>query len=106
MVKNVLLDHDDESCTKILRNCRKAMGGQGRVMVVALPMPESAGDDGAAAGLIGAISDIGALVCTTGKERTVAEYEKLFAAAELELGGVTLIESNSAHYRVIEAVPH
>ncbi|MFD9893909.1 methyltransferase [Amycolatopsis sp. NPDC059027] len=105
MLKNVLLDFDDESCEVLLRNCREAMSPQGKVMVVALPMPESPQEQGSAAGLVSAISDIGAMVTTTGKERTLAEYERLFASADLALGEVTYIESGSAFYRVIEALP-
>jgi hypothetical protein len=106
MLKNVLIDFDDEMATTILRNTRAALGDKGKILIVALPMPEAVADHGGTdSGLISAIVDIATMVCTTGKERTVAEYEKLFAGVGLELGNVTEIAAGTIRHRLIEAVP-
>lgn len=77
VVKHILHDWDDETARRILANCRDALSDSGRVLVcemVISPGPE---------GLSALVLDIEMLVGAGGRERTHAEFAKLFAAAGL-----------------------
>jgi hypothetical protein len=91
---NVLHDWDDARAVQILRNCRDAMAGNGRVLIVERLIP----DDPAQA-LPTLLSDINMLAVTGGKERTNSEYGQLLAAAGLQMGKVQQVASP---YGVIE----
>ncbi len=80
ILANVLHDWNDERSIAILRNCRRAMRGGGRVLVVermifADPVQS----------IPTLLSDINMLVLTGGLERTHDEYARLFADADLSL---------------------
>ncbi|APU14682.1 methyltransferase [Actinoalloteichus fjordicus] len=103
LLKNILHDWDDESCVRILRNCRTAMQPNGRVLVITALVPDwdQPTED---ANLMTAFGDMEMLVMTTGRERTVGEYERLFDQAGLRLGGtVTLSTELDSH--VVTALP-
>jgi len=79
VLKHILHDWDDETALRILANCRDALSETGRVLVcemLIVPGPE---------GLTALALDIEMLVGTGGRERTEAEFSKLFAAAGLRL---------------------
>ncbi|MDC0772605.1 methyltransferase [Streptomyces sp. HD] len=101
LLKNVLHEWDDASCTRILRNCRESMADGGRVLVVAALAPEWDDDGNSTALMYAAISDI-QLLCLSGKERTENEYAALFAAAGLRLEK-TVPLPYLPNYHVIEA---
>ncbi len=96
LLRHVLHDWSDEECVKLLRNVRKAMSHDGRVIVVEMLII----DDGppSAAPLL----DLDMLVMHAGKERTAQEYGALFASAGLKL---TNVVSTPSVYTVLEARP-
>ena len=79
MMKNILHDWDDERSTKILKNVRGAMERGQKVLVVeAIVEPDS--ED------FGALSDIQMMVvCGEGRERSKADFERLFDRAGFRL---------------------
>jgi hypothetical protein len=79
VMKYIIHDWDDEKGVRILQNCRKAMGENGRVLVV---------DHVVAAGNRfdwGKLMDINMMVMMGSKERTKDEFRQLFARAGLRL---------------------
>ena len=96
VLANVLHDWDDTRAIEILRNCRKAMAGTGRVLIIERLIPEGHGDP-----LPTLLSDINMLVITGGQERTNAEYWSLLEAAALTPGAIHQV---AFPYGVIEAV--
>ncbi|WP_312989707.1 methyltransferase [Crossiella cryophila] len=85
LLKSILHDWSDADSVRILRNCRAAMRPGGRVLVVE---PVVAEDPAGAGGLHAAMSDIQMLVLTPGRERTLAEFARVFADSGLVLVGV------------------
>jgi O-methyltransferase domain len=69
LLKFILHDWDDESCVKILRNCRSAMRPRARVAVVEMVI-DAAGEPGLAE-----LQDLNMLVATAGRERSLDEYD-------------------------------
>jgi hypothetical protein len=96
VLANVLHDWDDARSIQILRNCRGAIAGAGRVLIVERLIPEDGGDP-----VPTLLSDINMLVFTGGQERTNAEYGTLLQAAGLRLGRVLPV---AFPYGVIEGV--
>jgi hypothetical protein len=96
VLANVLHDWDDARSIDILGNCRKAMGGTGRVLIVERLIPEDGGDP-----LPALLSDINMLVFSGGRERTNAEYGALLHAAALRLTRVVPV---AFPYGIIEGV--
>ena len=97
LLKWILHDWDDAACMRILANCRRAMRPAGRVVVVELRLG-GAGDPGPAA-----LMDLNMMVMLTGRERTVAEYDALLAAAALRLARTEVLETPFGPWSVIEA---
>jgi orsellinic acid C2-O-methyltransferase len=85
LMKMVLHDWDDEKAVTILRNCRKAVVPDGKVLVVERIVPEIV----TPASIETLILDVFMLVALGGRERTAAEYGELLAQADLELTRVT-----------------
>jgi hypothetical protein len=98
LLEVVIHDWDDAAATRILVNCARAMHGQSRLVLVERLLPEWVLDDPAAIH-----GDLNMLVLTGGHERTLAEYQRLLAAAGLKL--VRHIPTQSAWW-VIEAMRH
>lgn len=97
MMKHIIHDWDDDRCVQILQNCRKAMRGAGRVLVVDGVIP--AGNDP----FPGKLLDLEMLLMTDGgRERTRAEFEALFARAGLKLSRVLPTRSEVS---IVEGVP-
>jgi hypothetical protein len=92
----VIHDWDDNRAITILRNCRRAMAGKGRVLLVDMVVPES--DEVSFSKLL----DLNMLAMTGGRERTRAEFRCLLEAANYEL---TRIIPTMAPQSIIEAVP-
>ncbi|MEU8433928.1 methyltransferase [Streptomyces sp. NPDC029216] len=99
--KSVLHDWDDESCVRILRNCREAMAAGARVLIVEVVAPAVV--DGTTDPFL-TVSDLNLLVLTRGRERTEEEFARLLDAAGLRLTRVgDAVGFNG--YRMIEAAP-
>ena len=96
LLANVLHDWDDTRSIDILQNCRQAMPGAGRVLIVERLIPEDGNDP-----LPTLLSDINMLVLTGGRERTNAEYGALLQAAGLRLAQVVPV---AFPYGIIEGV--
>ena len=96
LLANVLHDWDDTRSIDILRNCRQAMPGAGRVLIVERLIPENGNDP-----LPTLLSDINMLVLTGGRERTNSEYGVLLQAAGLRLAQVVPV---AFPYGIIEGV--
>jgi hypothetical protein len=94
LLANVLHDWDDKRSIQILRNCRQAMPGAGRVLLVERLIPEDDGDP-----VPTLLSDINMLVLTGGRERTNEEYGALLEASGLRLGSIVPV---AFPYGVIE----
>src|SRR5439155_11548900 len=78
MMKHILHDWDDENSLKILRNCHAAMQPGGKLLVIdAVIAP---GNEPS----MGKMLDIEMLLIG-GRERTEAEFRKLFETAGFEL---------------------
>ena len=99
VLSRVVHDWDDEAAVHILTNCRRAMGQGGTLLLVEAVLPERARERPAAIRM-----DLHMLALLHGRERTVAEYERLLGAAGFRLGRVVSIES-PAGVSLIEAVP-
>ena len=94
----IVHDWDDERAARILANCRRAMGNDGRLLLVEAVLPEngSSGYDFATS------LDLVMLIALGGRERTATEYERLLASAGLVL---TKVVSTASPMSVIEAIP-
>ena len=96
ILKSVLHNWDDNSCITILRNCRKAMKDDGRLLIIERIVPS--GNEKSEAKLF----DVNMLVMTGGQERTGEEYGKLLTAAGYTLSRVI---STLSPVGIIEAIP-
>jgi SAM-dependent methyltransferase len=92
----VIHDWDDHHSIRILKNCRRAMNGNGRLLLVETVVPESG------VNCFGNLLDLNMLVMTGGRERTKSEFCTLFNAAGYKL---TRIVPTMAPQSVIEAIP-
>lgn len=96
LVSAVLANWDDTRALAILRNCREAMKGDGRLLIFEPVLPEGSDPH------IGKMFDIVMLVILGGRIRTEAEFRRLLDQAGFELRGIT---SNSGAFSVVEAFP-
>jgi hypothetical protein len=92
----VIHDWDDDHGIRILKNCRRAMTRNGRLLLVEMVVPD------ADANSFGKLLDLNMLVMTGGRERTKSEFRTLLAAAGYRL---TKIVPTMAPQSVIEAIP-
>jgi SAM-dependent methyltransferase len=95
-MKWILHDWDDEQSTRILKNIRRAVTDDGRLLVIEAVIP--AGDEPH----FGKFIDLNMLVMTGGRERTADEFSALFAASGFRL---TRVVPTPSPVSVIEAVP-
>ena len=95
VLKYILHDWDDSSCVRILQNCRASLVKGGRIAVIDLLIGEI-GQPGLAP-----LMDMNMLDMTGGRERQIAEFDSLFAAAGLRRVKV----SSAGAFAVIEAEP-
>ena len=93
---NIIHDWDDDHSVRILRNCRRAMSKNGRLLLVEMVVPD---DD---ANCFSKLLDVNMLVMTGGAERTEGEFNKLLDTAGFKL---TRIVRTMGPPSVIEAVP-
>jgi hypothetical protein len=94
LLKHVLASWPDEECVRILRSCRRAMPGHGRLLVInALVPPGNEPHPGKTIDMV-------MMTVLNGKSRTRAQYEALLAQAGFAVTGV--VEA-SPHASVVEA---
>jgi len=79
VLKSVIHDWADPESIAILRNCRRALPADGRVLLVEQLLDRSPDP------VRTAFSDLNMLIMTGGRERTTDEYRALLAAAGLDL---------------------
>jgi predicted O-methyltransferase YrrM len=96
VLAQILHDWDDEQSGQILRNCRRAIPADGRLLVVEEVIPARNEPS------IGKWLDLHMLVMLGGRERTEAEYAALLADAGFEL---TRVIPTHAGAGIVEAVP-
>jgi ubiquinone/menaquinone biosynthesis C-methylase UbiE len=75
VLKWIIHDWNDEQATTILKNCRKQMGPDGRLIIVDCVVPET--DEPHFSKFI----DLNMLVMTGGKERSATEFQQLLMAS-------------------------
>ncbi len=95
-LRHIIHDWDDEKALWILENVRRAMGEEGRVLVVESVIPP--GNDPC----FGKLLDLTMLVIPGGQERTEDEYRTLFGKAGFRLARIV---PTQAEVSVIEGVP-
>jgi hypothetical protein len=97
VLSHIIHDWDEARCLRILANCRAAMGGRGRLLLVEMVIPP--GNEFH----LSKLTDFTMLVFTPGgRERTEAEYAELFAKAGFRL---TRVVPTDSPVSVIEATP-
>jgi hypothetical protein len=80
MLKNILHDWDDARSMTILRNCRRAMQPGHRILIIELVVEREASDG------VGPLSDVHMMmVCNEGRERSRADFARLFDEAGFRL---------------------
>jgi hypothetical protein len=95
IMKHIIHDWEDEKAVTILRNCRQAMTGNGRLLVVEMVVPEGNVPSP------GKFLDLEMLLFLHSHERTEKEYAALFANAGFKLNRVV---QTASPYSIIEGV--
>ena len=96
ILKNVLHDWSDDRAVRILKNCRRAMDAQAKLLVIEMVLPLL--DDPA----FGSLLDLNMLVMSGGRERTKDEYSSLLEKSGLHL---TRVIPTLAPVSILEATP-
>ncbi len=96
MLSRVLLNWDDTHCLAILRNCRQALGAQGRLLIIDAVAPEGALASGTA------LWDVFLLVIFGARVRRSADFEGLLRAADLQL---LALHTTPSQFSILEAQP-
>jgi hypothetical protein len=96
LLKQILHDWGDEDCVRILRSIRAAISERGRLAVIEYLLPDACEHHS------GFAMDIHMMVLSTGRERTLSDYEALLEAAGFRLDRVT---GNPRGQSVAEAIP-
>ena len=95
MMKSIIHDWDDEKATTILHNCAESMTPTDKVLVIDCVLPEGNEPH------TGKLLDIEMLLVPGGRERTAAQFEKLFTVAGLKL---TDVVPTTTHLSIVEGV--
>jgi hypothetical protein len=96
ILKNVLHDWNDDRALQILKNCRRAMRAQAKLLVIEVVLPLV--DDPA----FGSLLDLNMLVMSGGQERTKDEYCRLLESSGFRL---TQVIPTLAPVSILEAIP-
>jgi len=96
ILSHVLHDWTDEQALPILRNCRRAIRPEGRLLILEAVLPE--GDTPHP----GKMMDLLMLTVTGGLERTGNEYSQLLARAGFRVGRIIPLASDQS---IVEALP-
>lgn len=95
LMKFILHDWNDQQCGRILRNVHAALPPGGKLLVVELVLKPGNEPD------LGKLMDLNMLAMTGGKERTEAEFAKLFAGSGFAL---VKVHPTECPLSVVEAV--
>ncbi|WP_051027110.1 methyltransferase [Nocardia higoensis] len=91
VMRHICHDWDDAACTTVLTRCREVLVPGARLALIEHgfdgPEPES----DTAEQLMSSVMNLYMATVTSGRERTLADFEKLHAAAGLTVAGVTRI---------------
>jgi hypothetical protein len=100
LLSHVIHDWDDDRATRILANCRSAMGDAGRVLLAEWMLSDELGGEDSA---LAAWTDLTMLVMTPGgRQRTQTDFDLLLGRAGLRLSRIISTESACS---LLEAVP-
>ena len=107
LFRHLLHDYDDDDCLKMLKNVRRVMKPDSRVLVLEKTVPT---DDTPGPGRW---LDLHVMLLTGGRERTVPEYQALFEKAGLKLArvlptahpAVEIVEVVAAHNECRRILP-
>jgi SAM-dependent methyltransferase len=97
VLESVLQHWDDVAARAILESCRDAMPARAKLAIIERLLPDAASGDPSAV-----MIDLHMMVITGGRVRTLAEFKRLLAEANLALSKV---HATSSGLSVIEAVP-
>ena len=100
LLKHVIHDWNDDRAGEILRNCRRAMGAEAKLLILEGVYPPRIDQSDESRGA--AANDVNMLVCTGGRQRSEAEFRNLYEAAGFRL---TRILPTETPVKVIEGVP-
>jgi hypothetical protein len=96
ILASVIHDWDDERSLAILKNCRRAMGGAAKLLLVEMVIPPGN------TSFFGKLLDLNMLVNFSGRERTESEYRNLLSASGFQLTRIVPTRTPSS---LIEAIP-
>ena len=97
ILKSIIHDWDEANCLRILKNCNKAMGKRGKLLLVEWILPEIIDN------AINAVNlDLTMLMVSGGQERTEEEYRALFDSAGFQLD---LIIPTPSGKSLLEGIP-
>jgi hypothetical protein len=96
LLSHVIHDWDEDQCQTILRNCRRAIDRNGRLLIVETVLPE--GDTPHP----GKMLDMMMLVGPGGQERTPNEYREMLSRAGFQM---TRVVPTTSDVSIVEAVP-
>ena len=100
LLKHVIHDWNDDRAAEILRNCRRAMGAEAKLLILEGVYPPRIDQSDESRGA--AANDVNMLVCTGGRQRSEAEFRNLYEAAGFRL---TQILPTETPVKVIEGIP-
>jgi orsellinic acid C2-O-methyltransferase len=100
LLKHVIHDWDDDRAVAILRNCRQAMSASAKLLIIEGVYPPQV--DQSEASRRAAANDVNMLVCTGGRQRSEAEFRKLYTAAGFVLSRI--ITTDVPFASIIEGV--
>ncbi|HZZ72879.1 MAG TPA: methyltransferase [Pirellulales bacterium] len=95
-MRHIIHDWTDEECTVLLKNVRRAVPPDGRLLVVESVIPP--GNEP----FFGKLLDLNMLVIPGGRERTAAEYRALYATAGFRLSRII---PTASEVSLIEGLP-
>ncbi len=98
LLKHILHDWDDDACVSILKNCAKAMHTTSRIAVIEMVIEK---ENNVPRTLL---QDLNMFVHFGSRERTVEDFERIFAAADLRLAGTAHVQSPLGPTTVMEVV--
>jgi hypothetical protein len=96
VLSHIIHDWDEDQCQTILRNCRRAIDRNGRLLIVEMVLPE--GDTPHP----GKMLDMMMLVAPGGQERTPSEYGTMLRRAAFQM---TRVVPTTSDVSIVEAVP-
>ena len=90
VMKHIIHDWEDERCIRLLKNCHQSMDSPGRIFCIDSVIPPMGDSSGVTAKLL----DLVMLTFVTGKERTLQQWQELYAAAGFRIANITRLEDN------------